>query len=352
VTKALTGIPAALLDWLLAIKTLIGKDMLIVPGTGLLTDASSSSLGWPYDLFKWSLVAKLCRCKLVYVSVGAGPVYRPVSRWFITSALSAADFRSYRDSSSMEYLKGLGFSRDGDQVCPDLAFSLPKAMMPSARTHRRGRRVVGIGLMNDPGKLSTDKPTPAMHRAYLKKLAMFARWSLAHGYDVRLLIGDFAYDGAATDEFRELLNEDTSTRVDQTRIVDAPASSVEQLLSQLAETDVVVATRFHNVLLALLLGKPVIAVSFHHKCASLMDGLGLSEYAQDMNDLDVGGLIEQLGTLERNAESLKALTRQRADEYRKVLDDQYRTIFRDMGARARRLSVGPSAVPPQPAPDS
>src|SRR5712664_7807 len=200
VTKALTGIPAALLDWLLAIKTLIGKDMLIVPGTGLLTDASSSSLGWPYDLFKWSLVAKLCRCKLVYVSVGAGPVYRPVSRWFITSALSAADFRSYRDSSSMEYLKGLGFSRDGDQVCPDLAFSLPKAMMPSARTHRRGRRVVGIGLMNDPGKLSTDKPTPAMHRAYLKKLAMFARWLLAHGYDVRLLIGDFAYDGAATDE--------------------------------------------------------------------------------------------------------------------------------------------------------
>jgi polysaccharide pyruvyl transferase WcaK-like protein len=36
-----------------------------------------------------------------------------------------------------------------------------------------------------------------------------------------------------------------------------------------AATDIVVATRFHNVIMALLLNKPVIAISFH-KCASLM----------------------------------------------------------------------------------
>jgi polysaccharide pyruvyl transferase WcaK-like protein len=347
----LIGIPTALWDWLFAIKTLSGKDMLIVPGTGLLTDAYSSPLGWPYDLFRWSLVAKLCRCKLVYVGVGAGPIYRPLSRWFITCALSFAAFRSYRDSSTITYLKGLGFSRDGDRVGPDLAFSLPEAVIPGVAARKSDRRVVGIGLMSDPGRLSTDKPTRAIHRGYLEKLAMFATWLLAHGYDVRLLIGDFAYDRTVVEEFRDRLKEKAST-VDDGRIADTPARSVEQLLSQLAETDVVVATRFHNVLLALLLNKPVIAVSFHHKSASLMEGMGLSEYSQDLGDLAVSTLIEQLGELERNAERVKALTKQKTDEYRKVLDDQYSVIFTDVGTQARRLRVGSGAARARPAPDS
>ena len=55
--------------------------MPIVPGTGLLTDADGL-FGWgPYSLFKWSLIAKVCRCKLLLVSVGAGPIYGILGRW-------------------------------------------------------------------------------------------------------------------------------------------------------------------------------------------------------------------------------------------------------------------------------
>ena len=57
--------------------------MLIVPGTGLLTDAYGL-LNWgPYNLLKWSLIAKLCRCKLLFVSIGAGPVYGTLGKYFI-----------------------------------------------------------------------------------------------------------------------------------------------------------------------------------------------------------------------------------------------------------------------------
>ena len=61
------------------------------------------------------------------------------------------------------------------------------------------------------------------------------------------------------------------------------------------------ATRFHNVLLALLLNKPTIAISFHHKCTSLMSQMGLSEYCQDINRLDSGTLIAQFSHLQQNA---------------------------------------------------
>ncbi len=89
------------------------------------------------------------------------------------------------------------------------------------------------------------------------------------------------------------------------RVIHEPASSIEQLLSQIAETDMVVATRFHNVLLALVFTKPVIAISFHHKCASLMEEMGLSDYCQDINHINAKRLIEQFQELEKNAESLK-----------------------------------------------
>ena len=73
------------------------------------------------------------------------------------SALSLADFRSYRDNASLEYLKRIGFETNGDRVYPDLVFSLPQAMLPDHVNRQRKRRVVGIGLMAYAGKVQRRK---------------------------------------------------------------------------------------------------------------------------------------------------------------------------------------------------
>src|SRR2546427_6800098 len=44
--------------------------------SGFLSDYSTHAFGWPYFIFKWSIIARLCRCKLLFVSVGAGPLWR------------------------------------------------------------------------------------------------------------------------------------------------------------------------------------------------------------------------------------------------------------------------------------
>src|SRR5260370_25781901 len=75
--KVFIGVPSELCRWLDAFKALKGTNMLIIPGTGLLTDAYGlSGWGpWPYNVFKWSLIAKLRGCEVLFVSVGAGPIY-------------------------------------------------------------------------------------------------------------------------------------------------------------------------------------------------------------------------------------------------------------------------------------
>ena len=326
--KILVGIPSELYRWLNGVMTLRSTDALIIVGTGLLTDAFSLA-GWgPYSTFKWSVIAKLCRCQVFFVSVGVGPLHRATGRFLVKLSLSLADFRSYRDGATLQYLRGVGFRPHGDRVYPDLAFSLPAALLPHDHARQGPRLVVGLGLMTYSGMYGVERTTSADYAAYLDSLVEFVRWLLARGYSVRLLIGDVA-DMPATREFTALLKE-RSVTYEEGRVIDEPVASVQDLLKQLAATDFVVATRFHNVLLALLLNKPSIAISFHHKCSSLMSQMGLSEYCQDINRLNADKLIEQFGDLEKNADRLRPLIKEKAEEFRSALDEQYNRIFKDL----------------------
>jgi polysaccharide pyruvyl transferase WcaK-like protein len=322
------GMPSELCRWLDAFITLKGTDALIIPGTGPLTDAYGLSYWGPYRIFAWSLISKLRGCKLFFVSVGAGPIYGRLGRLFVKSSLALANFRSYRDTSTLRYLRSIGFVGSNDRVYPDLVFSLRKPAVSLKDVKKKGRPVVGVGVMQYAGKYSVERPSAATYHNYLDALVILVTWLLAHEYDVRLLIGDTC-DRAAIQEFRRLLGKRVSG-YDANRIIDEPAVSVEELLSQLAGTDIVVATRFHSIVMALLSDKPVTAISFHHKCVSLMTAMELSEYCLDINDLKADELIEKVCDMDRNAEKLRSLIRKKAGRYRQELDEQYEYIFRGM----------------------
>src|SRR5207245_434153 len=120
------------------------------------------------------------------------------------------------------------------------------------------------------------------------------------------------------------------------QIIDEPVSSVEHLIAQLAEADIVVGTRFHNILLAMVLNKPVIALSYHEKIASLMAGMGMADYCQNVDRLDVDVLVERFLELEKNAAIVKTAIERRVEHYRKALDRQYAHIFNHLSAAAPR----------------
>ena len=326
VRTAFTGLSEEIRQYGRAFRELRAADMLIVPGTGLLTDAYGLSSWGPYNLFKWSLLARLRGCRVLYISVGAGPIYSVLGRFLVKLSLSLSSYRSYRDDSSMKYLETIGFHKGEDRVYPDLVFSLPKALLPAANRNRSsGRRVVGLGLMLYAGRYSAADPRERTYTGYLESLVSFTDWLLAHDYDVRLLLGD-EDDTGVIEEFKSCLHARLGA-FDGGRLIDEPITSVEEVLAQIAATDIVVATRFHNTLLPLLLNKPVIAVSFHHKCASLMREMGLSHYCTNIEDIDTDKLLDQFQDLERNYDDLKQLIERKVDEARKALDEQYDSIF-------------------------
>jgi polysaccharide pyruvyl transferase WcaK-like protein len=325
IRMAFIGVGEEIKQYVRAFRWLKGTDMLIIPGTGLLTDAYGLTSWGPYSLFKWSLMARFSGCRVLFVSVGAGPIYSAAGRLLAKASLSLAEYRSYRDDSSKNYLTSIGFHNEGDRVYPDLVFSLAPSFLPVAGPPRAGdRRVVGIGLMEYAGRYSVARPSDQTYWHYLKSLASLVDWLLVQNYDVRLLLGD--EDAHVIGDFRSLLRRRLGT-FDEDRVIDEPIDSIGDLLAQIAATDIVVATRFHNALLALLLNRPVIAVSFHHKCASLMSEMDLSDYCSDIDNLDAEKLIDQFQRLERNYDAVRRLIERKVDESRRALDEQYELIF-------------------------
>ena len=184
--------------------------------------------------------------------------------------------------------------------------------------------MVGLGLMEYGAKYSTPSETADTYLRYLESLAVFVGWLLEHEYDVKLLLGDA--DTVVIDDFRAVLREHLGP-YEEERVTGPVVGSIDDVLSQLSATDLVVATRFHNVLMSLLLGKPPLAISFHHKVSSLMSEMGLSEYCHDINQMNADTLIAQFQALVRNTEELKPEIAQRVAESRLALEEQYQVLF-------------------------
>jgi polysaccharide pyruvyl transferase WcaK-like protein len=79
-----------------------------------------------------------------------------------------------------------------------------------------------------------------------------------------------------------------------------------------------------------MLNKPVISISYDPKSDALLEGVGLKRYCQPIDTLRVDTLIDQFIELEVRLEKIKPLLRERTEEFRKLLDGQYRLLLGDL----------------------
>ena len=106
-----------------------------------------------------------------------------------------------------------------------------------------------------------------------------------------------------------------------------PVPTVEELLRQLRQTDAVISPRFHNLVLALMLNKPVIALSDLPKVDALLIDLGLERFCLPLEGLKVEELTSRFVQLQNDAENLKPYIRDVVEKYRHSVDEQYDKVY-------------------------
>jgi polysaccharide pyruvyl transferase WcaK-like protein len=301
-------------------------DKFIVVGSGGADDYNVRR-PWhrPYVLYKWCKAAKMGGAQVIFLSTGAGPLLNPVSKFLMLKALRMADYRSYREAAAFNYLQSIGYDTFADLSYPDLVFSLPKASLPVPKKSSSTPIVVGLGLMWHLGHRYKPGTGEIIYQEYISKIKQFASWLLGKGYTVRLLSGDIA-DKYPTQHLVEFVNNEGESHWREKLIVQ-DITDVNELFNQIAQTDLVVASRFHNVLCALMLERPVISLSYHEKNDSLMKEMGLGEYCQHIEHFTNERLIEQFSSCIHETDQIVRQIRDQVDSYRNLLDDQYKMLL-------------------------
>jgi polysaccharide pyruvyl transferase WcaK-like protein len=109
-------------------------------------------------------------------------------------------------------------------------------------------------------------------------------------------------------------------------LIAEPALTVEELLRQVAGTEAVISARYHNLVMALIQNKPVIALSDHPKLDSVVTDFGLAEYLLPLRDLSSDDLIDRFKRLENELDQLKPRMKAVLEKYRTALDVLFATL--------------------------
>ena len=310
--------------WFLAESRRIIKafDLLIISGGGQLTE-KDGPWAFPYTIFKWVVLAKSAGVRCVVLNVGAGPLTHYLSKWFVARAVNAADYVSFRDDQSQALVHAIGFTGNS-HVFPDCVYSGDVSALDTTSPEKGSQPIVGIGPMpyGDP-RVDTANKNQIAYDDFIGTFAAFAAGLVRQSYSLALFGTDIGVDPLAIEDLRTALR----SRHDVATSEYDPPESIEKLLVAMSAMDYVVTCRFHGVIFAHLLNKPVLAISPHPKVSRLMTDLGLSRYCVDIETVDPALLTDTFAALVTNSGKIKSCMATSLARYKAQLTSQFDELF-------------------------
>ncbi len=310
-------------------KALRSLDVLIMSGGGQLCELWGGPWAHLFNLFKFSLLARLARKRLYFLDVGVEPLEHRLSRFFARSAVRLADYVSFRDAHSQRLARDMGI-KIKTWVCADPAYALDLNCYRNATAPCATVPTVGINPVGycDP-RIWPRKEQP-IYAAYLDKLAAFALWLLEQGYSVRLFTTSPGVDKHAIADLKRRVLEapgrSASGRAGGT-VTEALCESVRDVVKQMSGCDYIVASRYHGVIFSHLLRKPVIALSYQAKSDVAMQPMGLGEFSANIEYFETDWLISAFRSLVRSGDGIRSHESHAVTAYADLLRGQFDALF-------------------------
>jgi polysaccharide pyruvyl transferase WcaK-like protein len=310
--------------------TWVGRhDIVIVPGMGVLeATLPLRAMGFPYALFLACAAGRLRRTPVALVCVGADTVTRPLTRGLLDWAARLAGYRSYRDDYSLTVMRQRGVAGPRDRVFADLAFALPLPQSGPAEP-----MTVGVGVMDYRGSDDDRDRGEEIYRGYLDAITAFVGWLLDTGRSVRLFVGDANGSDDAVAAVVLAAVRAHAGNLAAGRLSAEPVTTMADLARAMGPASTVVATRYHNVICALMLGKPTISVGYSPKFDAVMVDAGLGEFSLSARTLDATVLIKKFEELESQAEAARDLIARSNPLRTQRLAEQFRELSGEISGR-------------------
>jgi polysaccharide pyruvyl transferase WcaK-like protein len=314
-------------------KRLRDTDWVIVPGAGVLESSWYRPWMMPLALYSLTLSARVNGTRVALINVGIDRPRSPWARWLVARVARKADYLTLRDRNSLSALRALHVDASSEQVYPDLAFGL---VSPPEQNPRP--RLIGVGLINFFDWRGSNAQRATNRARYEASMILFVEWLLEAGYLVRLLTGD-KDDHAYLERILGTLRA-RHPDLDSNRLVGEPARDLHQLMTQISEVEVVVAPRFHNIVISLKLAKPILALSYAPKALGALDPFGLSSFCHPIDAINLSRLKDQFNELYQRRAEIRNDLRRRVPEVEAQIQAQGEWFVAEL-ARSSPLTQQP-----------
>jgi polysaccharide pyruvyl transferase WcaK-like protein len=315
-------------------RSLRDIDLVVVAGSGPLTDTWGGPFGTTYTVFEWSQLARASGTRFAFVSVGAGPLRGTLSRRLVRSALRSACYLSARDAHSVGVLRDAGVRRP-IPIYPDMAFGLDvdriveRTADVRSRDGREERGTIGFNPMAHRDPRYWIAGDESEYQRYIAKATDFALALLKQGFRVKLFSTELVGDPRTIRDINARLRDRGAP---MERVTYEPTGDVQGLLAQMADCDFIVASRYHGVVLSLLLRKPTIGLVYDPKTRDVMQRLGQGSYAVDIDDFEPEDLVEAFTSLRSNGIAITMRLGEQLPALRREVEAQFDLVFSQAAA--------------------
>jgi polysaccharide pyruvyl transferase WcaK-like protein len=137
--------------------------------------------------------------------------------------------------------------------------------------------------------------TQEQRDTYEQKMVSLIEWLLEEGYAVRLLTGDM-WDRYCLERVLAAVQR-AHPGLGPDRLIGEPARDIHQLMQQMLDVEVVIGARYHNIITALSLAKPILALSYAPKSIEAVEHFGLSRFSHGIGGIELPRLKQQFREL-------------------------------------------------------
>jgi polysaccharide pyruvyl transferase WcaK-like protein len=181
---------------------------------------------------------------------------------------------------------------------------------------------------------------------YIEKLSAFLLWLLQRGYRIAFCPSDTHDDRCVQDIVEKIILGCPSGHV-AGRIIKDPVLTTEALIARIQVCDLMIASRFHGVVLPFALHKPVLAISaYGRKIGDLMSQCGQADFQLSINECDLEQMKTAFSALEQKRHAIARHLESVAADFKASLERQYDDVFGplEQGRRVARRPSGASVL--------
>jgi polysaccharide pyruvyl transferase CsaB len=248
-------------------------DLLIMGGGGILMDLYRNN---PIVYGMYAYMARTTKTPYVIYGVGAGPIATTLGRKLLRYIGNGAKVVTVRDPKSKDLLQSIGV-KQAIHVIADPAFFIQP---PEKPVDKQATLSIGVTAVPYYNKIYWPTHDEEKYHNYIHGMAKNLD-AIVENFPssiINFFSTKHPYDTEATKDIRNAMQHK-----DRTKIVEEDFKENEngmmhrEILEFINQQDLIIGTRLHSIILALVAKKPIIAVSYHHKVKDFLDSIGCGE---------------------------------------------------------------------------